>query len=476
MVVNYFTIVMLLLVSAKQSNAQSTAQRPNIVLIIADDLGYGDISVNGQQLIRTTNIDKLAEEGIVFKQFYAGATVCAPSRSSLLTGLHTGHTFIRGNVSVSPEGQQPIPDAVITITEILKQAGYRTGAFGKWGLGPVGSSGDPNKHGFDKFYGYNCQGLAHRYYPTHLWDNEKRIELEGNAGFLEQQQYAPDLIQQKAIDFISSDDGRQPFFLFLPYLLPHAELLVPDDSIFQYYKGRFKETAFKGRDYGANAAPEGYTSQQFPHATFAAMVARLDNYVGQVVAKLKEKGLDKNTLIIFSSDNGPHIEGGADPVFFNSGGGFRGTKRDLTEGGIRVPFIATWKNIIKPGSTSEHMGAFWDLFATFAELAGTTATQKTDGISILPALTAKKIQPQHDYLYWEFHEEGGKQAIRQGQWKAIRLKVDSLPKAPVELYDLSKDPGEKSNLSKKYPQKAKALALLIDKAHVKSALFPFKKE
>lgn len=476
MVVNYFTIVMLLLVSAKQSNAQSTAQRPNIVLIIADDLGYGDISVNGQQLIRTTNIDKLAEEGIVFKQFYAGATVCAPSRSSLLTGLHTGHTFIRGNVSVSPEGQQPIPAAVITITEILKQAGYRTGAFGKWGLGPVGSSGDPNKHGFDKFYGYNCQGLAHRYYPTHLWDNEKRIELEGNAGFLEQQQYAPDLIQQKAIDFISSDDGRQPFFLFLPYLLPHAELLVPDDSIFQYYKGRFKETAFKGRDYGANAAPEGYTSQQFPHATFAAMVARLDNYVGQVVAKLKEKGLDKNTLIIFSSDNGPHIEGGADPVFFNSGGGFRGTKRDLTEGGIRVPFIATWKNIIKPGSTSEHMGAFWDLFATFAELAGTTATQKTDGISILPALTAKKIQPQHDYLYWEFHEEGGKQAIRQGQWKAIRLKVDSLPKAPVELYDLSKDPGEKSNLSKKYPQKAKALALLIDKAHVKSALFPFKKE
>lgn len=476
MVVNYFTIVMLLLVSAKQSNAQSTAQRPNIVLIIADDLGYGDISVNGQQLIRTTNIDKLAEEGIVFKQFYAGATVCAPSRSSLLTGLHTGHTFIRGNVSVSPEGQQPIPAAVITITEILKQAGYRTGAFGKWGLGPVGSSGDPNKHGFDKFYGYNCQGLAHRYYPTHLWDNEKRIELEGNAGFLEQQQYAPDLIQQKAIDFISSDDGRQPFFLFLPYTLPHAELLVPDDSIFQYYKGRFKETAFKGRDYGANAAPEGYTSQQFPHATFAAMVARLDNYVGQVVAKLKEKGLDKNTLIIFSSDNGPHIEGGADPVFFNSGGGFRGTKRDLTEGGIRVPFIATWKNIIKPGSTSEHMGAFWDLFATFAELAGTTATQKTDGISILPALTAKKIQPQHDYLYWEFHEEGGKQAIRQGQWKAIRLKVDSLPKAPVELYDLSKDPGEKSNLSKKYPQKAKALALLIDKAHVKSALFPFKKE
>jgi len=251
---------------------------------------------------------------------------------------------------------------------------------------------------------------------------------------------------------------------------------VPDDSIFQYYKGKFKEAAYKGKDYGANAAPEGYTSQPFPHATFAAMVSRLDMYVGQVVAKLKEKGLDKNTLIIFTSDNGPHIEGGADPVFFNSGGGFRGTKRDLTEGGIHIPFIVKWDGVIKPGTSTKHIGAFWDLFATFSELADARQVQKTDGISFVPTLTGKKGQQNHDYLYWEFHEEGGKQAIRQGNWKAIRLLVDSLPTGPVELYDLSKDTGEKINLAKKYPAKVRELELLIQQAHVKSELFPFKKE
>ncbi len=459
-----------------KSRAQSYPARPNIVFILADDLGYGDIGVNGQKLIKTPNIDKLAKDGIQFKQFYAGATVCAPSRSSLLTGLHTGHTYIRGNVGVSREGQQPIPDSIVTITEILRKAGYQTAAFGKWGLGPVGSEGDPNRHGFDKFYGYNCQSLSHRYYPTHLWDNDKKIDLEGNAGFLHQKEYAPDIIQQKVIEYISTNDDKQPFFLFLPYTLPHAELLVPDDSIFQYYKGRFKETPYKGKDYGTGALNDGYTSQQYPHATFAAMVARLDLYVGQVVDKLKEKGLDKNTLIIFTSDNGPHQEGGGDPVFFKSVGGFRGNKRDLSEGGIRVPFIAKWNGSIKPGTSSEHVGAFWDLFATFAELANAKPAQKTDGISIVPALTRKKIQQQHDYLYWEFHEQGGKQAVRKGNWKAIRLQVDTKPDGPVELYDLSKDPAEINNLAGKYTAKAKELELLMKEAHTRSALFPFKNE
>lgn len=390
--------------------------------------------------------------------------------------MHTGHTYIRGNVSVSPEGQQPLADSIVTVTEILSKAGYRTGAFGKWGLGPVGSTGDPNKHGFDRFYGYNCQSLAHRYYPTHLWDNDKKMILSGNEAFLNQQEYAPDIIQQKAIDFISSDDGKKPFFLFLPYTLPHAELLVPDDSIFQYYKGKFAEVPYKGNNYGPGAINDGYVSQQYPRATFAAMVARLDKYVGQVIDQLKKSGLDKNTLVIFTSDNGPHKEGGADPVFFNSTGKFRGKKRDLSEGGIHIPFIAKWEGVIKTGTSSEHIGAFWDMFATFSELANVKEAPATDGLSIVPSLTNKNVQQEHNYLYWEFHEQGGKQAVRQGKWKAILLQVDSLTGGKVELYDLSKDPREKNNLAIKFPERARALGLLIDQAHVPSALFPFKKE
>ncbi|MFT3680122.1 MAG: arylsulfatase [Ferruginibacter sp.] len=458
------------------ASAQTKAARPNIVFILADDLGYGDIGVNGQQLINTPNIDKLAKDGMLFTQFYSGATVCAPSRSALLTGTHTGHTYIRGNVALQPEGQEPLADSIVTITELLQQSGYRTGAFGKWGLGPVGSTGDPNKHGFDKFYGYNCQGLAHRYYPDHLWDNATRIELPGNTDFLANKEYAPDLIQLKALEFINKDKGNQPFFLFLPYILPHAELLVPDDSIFQYYKDRFPETVYAGKDYGKDASPDGYTSQGYPHATFAAMVTRLDLYVGQVIAALKQKGLDKNTLVIFTSDNGSHIEGGADPVFFNSGGGFRGHKRDLYEGGIHTPFIASWPGVIKSSVSNKHIGAFWDIYSTFAELAGIRTIPVNDGISIVPSLTGKRTQPKHQYLYWEFHEQGGKQALRQGKWKAIRLNVDSLPAGPVELYDLSVDIAEEHNLAAKYPAIAKTLAKLIDQAHQRSTLFPFKKE
>ena len=468
-------IIVPVILSITKLPAQSI-KRPNIVFILADDLGYGDIGINGQKLIRTPNIDKLASDGMIFKEFYAGTTVCAPSRASLLTGMHTGHTYIRGNGSRKPEGQPPISGSIITFTEILKKAGYKTAAFGKWGLGPVGSKGDPLKHGFDKFYGYNCQSLAHRYYPAHLWNNDKKVKLAGNENFLRQVQYAPDIIQQKALDFINASNGSQPFFLYLPYTLPHAELLVPDDSIFQSYKGKFIETPFKGHDYGAGALKDGYTSQLYPHATFAAMVTRLDMYVGQIINELAKKGLDKNTLIIFTSDNGPHIEGGADPVFFNSGGGFSGTKRDLYEGGIHMPFIAKWNGVVSAGTSTSYIGAFWDMFATFAELADVKKIPKTDGISIVPTLTGKNIQQKHAYLYWEFHEQGGKQAVRQGNWKAIRLQVDSLPDGPVELYDLSNDIGEKNNLAKQFPDKAKAMMLLMSEAHTRSSFFPFKKE
>ncbi|WP_332369386.1 arylsulfatase [Spirosoma telluris] len=415
----------------------------------------------------------MAFQGIRFTQFYAGTTVCAPSRSSLLTGKHTGHTYIRGNKGVDPEGQEPIADSVVTLAEVLKKAGYATAAFGKWGLGPVGSEGDPNNQGFDTFYGYNCQSLAHRYYPDHLWQNSQRISLTENANLTNNQIYAPDLIQKQALGFIESRDSKQPFFLFLPYILPHAELLVPDDSLFRYYKGKFPEAPFKGADYGTSATTGGYTSQAYPHATFAAMVARLDAYVGQILDKLKAEGLDENTLVIFTSDNGPHLEGGADPTFFASGGGFRGFKRDLYEGGIRVPFITRWPGKIKSNTQSNYIGAFWDLFPTFAELAGAKSTKNGDGLSIVPSLLGKGNQKAHDYLYWEFHEGGGKQAVRQGKWKAVRLNVNKPDTSTLELYDLTKDPGEKQDISKAFPAKAKELDRLMKQSHVPSVLFPF---
>ena len=461
----------------KNLSAQTQkTQRPNIIFILADDLGYGDVGFNGQKLIKTPNIDRLAKEGVKFSQFYAGTSVCAPSRSSLMSGQHTGHTYIRGNKGVDPEGQEPIADSVVTIAEVLKKAGYATGAFGKWGLGPVGSVGDPNKQGFDQFYGYNCQTLAHRYYPNHLWDNQKKIVLEDNQNLMYNKQYAPDLIQKQALEFVDSKDRKQPFFLFLPYILPHAELLVPEDSIFQYYKGKFQEKAYKGLDYGPDATRGGYASQEYPHAAFAAMVSRLDMYVGQILAKLKEKGLDKNTLVIFTSDNGPHVEGGADPKFFNSGGGFKGVKRDLYEGGIREPFAARWPGTIKPGTTNHYIGAFWDLLPTFAELGGAKAPSGVDGISFTASLTGKGTQKKHDFLYWEFHEQGGRQAVRQGNWKAVRLKAAGNPDAPVELYDLSKDPAETKNIATQFADKAKELGNIMNREHVPSAIFPFGKE
>lgn len=468
---------LLLITSAACSFAQAQnrpVNRPNIIFILADDLGYGDVGANGQKLIKTPNIDRLANEGMRFTQFYAGTSVCAPSRSSLMTGQHTGHTYIRGNKSVDPEGQEPIADSVTTVAELLQRAGYATGAFGKWGLGPVGSQGDPNKQGFDRFYGYNCQSLAHRYYPDHLWDNSRKVTLDANENLRQTKEYAPDLIQKQALTFLEARDGKQPFFLFLPYILPHAELIVPDDSLLQYYKGKFPEKPFKGADYGADAKTGGYTSQANPHATFAAMVGRLDWYVGQVMAKLKEKGLDQNTLVIFSSDNGPHVEGGADPTFFNSSGSFRGVKRDLYEGGIREPFFARWPGMIKPGSTSDYIGAFWDLLPTFAELAGTKSAAHIDGISFAPTLTGKGTQQKHDYLYWEFHENGGRQAVRQGNWKAVRLQAMTNPNGPVELYDLSKDPREARNVADQYPDKAKQMGQLMAQSHVESPLFPFR--
>lgn len=450
----------------------SQTKPTNIILIVADDLGYGDTEPYGQQKIKTPHLKQLAAEGMKFTQFYSGTSVCAPSRSSLLTGMHTGHTFIRGNKEIQPEGQYPIPDSAHTITEVLKKAGYTTGLFGKWGLGAMESSGNPLKQGFDRFYGYNCQRQSHRYYPTHLWDNNNKIILKENGNLTATEIYAPDLIQEQALDFIGQNK-QEPFFLLLTCTLPHAELLVPDDSIYQYYKGRFPETPHKGNDYGEGATIPGYGSQEYPRATFAAMVSRLDLYVGQVMAKLKASGIDDNTIVIFTSDNGPHTEGGADPAFFNSSGNLRGTKRDLYEGGIRVPMIVRWPGKIKPNASSDFIGAFWDVFPTLAEVAGVRSTAPTDGLSLLPEFVSPKNPKRQSYLYWEFHEAGGRQALRKDEWKAIRLNALHQDKATVELYNIKKDPQEKNNLAEKYPAITRQLIFLMNQAHIESSVFPF---
>jgi arylsulfatase A-like enzyme len=471
----YFSIIPLIFSCESAEKAIEENVKPNIIFILVDDLGYGDLGFLGQQYIETPAIDRLAANGMFFTNFYSGATVCAPSRSAFMTGLHTGHTPIRGNTEVQPEGQRPMPDSVMTISKLMQKAGYVTGAFGKWGLGFPGSEGDPVNQGFDQFFGYNCQRYAHRYYPDYLWDNFQKVDLPGND-WTTRGDFAPDVIQERTLEFIEKNQDK-PFFLFMPIVMPHAELAAPDDEILAKYKTKFpNETAYvaksKGADYGPEMAIPAYQSQPYPHATFAAMVARIDRYVAEVVEKLDELGLSENTSIIFASDNGAHQEGGADPDFFDSNGVFRGHKRDLYEGGIRTPMIAYWPGKIKAGSESDQSFAFWDLLPTFAELAGIKPEKETDGISFLPTLLGNTQQKIHDYLYWEFHEQGGKQAIRQGNWKGIKLKVFGADEPILELYDLSKDPSESTNLATQKPEKMQELAQLMDEAHTSNSQFP----
>jgi arylsulfatase A-like enzyme len=448
--------------------------RPNIIYILADDLGYGDPGCYGQEKFTTPHIDRLADKGIRFTRHYAGSTVCAPSRSVLMTGLHTGHTPIRGNREVKPEGQAALPDSAYTLPEMLKAAGYVTGAFGKWGLGFPGSEGDPLNQGFDRFFGYNCQRYAHRYYPKYLWDNDRKIYLEGND-WSQTVTYAPDLIQEKTVDFIR-ENRDTTFFAYVPMIIPHAELIVPEDSILEKYLGKFPEEPYEGRqgaDYGPGMIIAMYCSQEHPHATFAAMVHRLDSYVGEIVHTVRELGIENNTLIMFSSDNGPHMEGGADPEFFRSNGGLRGFKRDLYEGGIRVPFIVSWPGKVKAGRVSDHISAFWDILPTIAEITDMNIT-KGDGISFLPTLL-EQDQAVHDHLYWEFHERGGKQAILKDGWKAVRLNVRDDMEGPLELYRLDSDPAEKRNVADEYPELVEQFNRIMKESRKPSEQFNFGK-
>jgi arylsulfatase A len=445
---------------------------PNIIFILADDLGYGDPGCFGQERFETPNIDRLASEGMRLTQHYAGSTVCAPSRSALMTGQHTGHTPIRGNRGTPPEGQWPIPDETFTLAKLLKQKGYVTGAFGKWGLGGPGSQGDPVNQGFDVFFGYNCQTLAHNYYPRHLWSNREKVILTGNEGS-NKGVYAPILIQEKALEFLEENRDR-PFFLFYPSIIPHAELFAPEEYM-EKYRGEFlPEKSFRGADEGdPRYRNGGYGSQPEAHAALAAMVSLLDDQVGELLDRVRKLGLAENTLIIFSSDNGPHLEGGADPDFFNSNGPFKGYKRDLYEGGIRVPTIAWWPGKIDPGTESDQLSAFWDVFPTLAELTGQETGGNIDGISFLPTLLGRAGQKQHEYLYWEFHERNGRQAVRKGDWKLVRYDVFDPDKTTTELYNIPADPGEEHNVAADHPEIVDQLMTLLGKSRTDSEDFPF---
>ena len=453
------------------TSSQKPKPLPNIVFILADDLGYGDLSCYGQKKFSTPNIDRIARQGILFRQHYTGCTVSAPSRSSLMTGLHTGHTPIRGNKGWDPEGQWPLPASSITIAEMLRAQGYATGAFGKWGLGFIDTEGDPNSQGFDEFFGFNCQSLAHNYYPDHLWHNREKILLHENDNG-KKGVYSADIIHKAALDFMTAN-REKPFFLFYPTTIPHAELLAKDDYM-NLFRGKFNpEKSFTGTDSGPTFRLGPYGSQPESHAAFAAMVKQLDDYVGELMAKLEELGLEKNTIVIFASDNGPHLEGGADPDYFDSNGPLRGYKRDMYEGGIRTPLLVSWPGNIKPASETGHISAFWDIMPTLAEITGARLPENIDGISFLPTLLGKKQKSGHDYLYWEFHEQGGKTAVRMGNWKGVRLNVDRNPDGPVELYDLSSDIGETKNIASEHPDIVSGIEQAMREAHKPSDVFPF---
>jgi arylsulfatase A-like enzyme len=450
----------MLLVAAVPGSVQTPPGRPNIILIQADDLGYGDLSSYGQTHFRTPALDALAAGGIRFTQYYAGSTVCAPSRAALLTGLHTGHASIRGNLEL------PLPAADVTVAMALHDAGYRTAAIGKWGLGNAGTTGEPNKKGFDYSFGFLDQRHAHRQYTDHLFRNGERYTTD-----LEHD-YVNDLFTRETLSFIETND-RRPFFIYLNYTVPHAELRAPDDSM-QQWRGKFPETPFVNKN--GDATPIGtdqdvapYRSQESPKAAFVAMITRMDRDIGTIVARLRALGIERNTLVMVTSDNGPHQEGGGAPQYFKSSGGLRGIKRDLYEGGIRVPFIASWPGTIPAGRVSAQPWAHWDLFPTLAEIAGAKTPAGLDGKSMARVLRGQS-QPRHDAFYWEFHERGFQQAARMERWKGVRLAKD----APLELYDLDTDPRETTNVASRHPDVVKRIDEYLKSARTDSSLWPIK--
>ncbi len=439
-------------------SASASGRKPNIIYIMADDLGYGDLSCFGQKKFQTPHLDRMAVEGVKFTDHYSGSTVCAPTRCVLMTGMHTGHSYVRGNRGAKPEGQAPMPADIFTVPRMLKKAGYVTGMFGKWGLGAPGSPSDPVEH-FDEFYGYNCQRVAHTYYPKYLWHNDKKVPLDGKT-------YSADLIAEEALKFVRANKDR-PFFAYLPFTIPHASMHVPEEAIAPFRKKFPEFENVIGKYAGPNV--------KNPVAAFAAMVTRMDGYVGKLLALLKELGIDDNTVVTFTSDNGPHKEGGHRPDFFNSNGPLKGYKRDLYEGGIRAAFITRWPGKIKPNTTCNLPCAMWDVMPTCAEIAGVTPPADIDGISYLPALLGRMDkQKKHKFLYWAFYEQGGKMAIRMGRYKGVRNNVARDPDSVLELYDLQTDIGETTNIADKHPDVVAQLDELMKSAYVESPLWSFK--
>ncbi len=441
--------------------------RPNIIFILADDMGYADLGCyrsgsSGPPLIRTPNIDRLAREGMKFTQFYAGSTVCAPSRASLMTGKHTGHTYIRGNYDYETEGNLPIPDSTVTVAELLKSSGYRTAMLGKWGLGGPGSTGGPNRQGFDYSLAYLDQRKAHDYYIPYLWENETKYPLEKNQND-QQGTYSHDVFAAAALNYIRQSQEKpsaaQPFFLYLPYTIPHGKFEVPTD------------------------AP--YTDEKWSQLAknYAAMITRMDGDIGRMMALLKELGIDDNTIVFFTSDNGPVK---VVNERFDSNGPFRGYKQDLYEGGIREPMIARWPSRIASGTTSDRVAAFWDVLPTLCDLAGAAIPKATDGISILPTLLGKPEPKPHSYLYWEFFDINynwnkpgntkpriylDKQALRMDDWKVVRNSLLDHPTAPLELYNLKTDPAESTDVAAKHPDVVKKMTSLLRSARTEGDFF-----
>jgi arylsulfatase len=459
------SLIPLLTVLAAPAAGQAAtgAARPNVILIVADDLGYAELGCYGQKKIRTPHIDRLAGEGMRFTQFYSGAPVCAPSRCVLMTGKHSGHATIRTNSEVQPEGQCPIRDEDVTIAELLKARGYATGAAGKWGLGPVGSTGDPNRQGFDLFFGYNCQRHAHNHYPAFLRRNDQVVNLEGNDGGATGRHYSHDLMEAEALKFIRENRER-PFFLYLPFIIPHVALQVPEDSLAEY-RGKWEDPPYVGG--------RGYLPHPHPRAAYAAMVTRMDRSVGRILDLLKTLALDENTIVLFTSDNGPTHGGvgGSDSAFFESAGHFRGLKGSVYEGGIRVPLIARWSGGIRAGAVSDHPSAFWDVLPTLCELAGAQAPSDADGLSLASTLLGRGEQKRHPYLYWEFPSYGGQQAVRLGDWKGVRQQM-TRGRLEIELYDLKNDPGEKIDVAARHPEVVARIERIMRDGRTPSELFP----
>lgn len=469
--------------------AAPAARAPNIIFILADDLGYGDIGPFGQRLIRTPNLDRLAAEGMRLTQHYAGNNVCAPSRCVLMTGFHPGHAFIRDNREMKPEGQFPIPAETVTLPKLLQARGYVTGGFGKWGLGGPGTAGEPLRQGFNRWYGYNCQAVAHNFYPTHLWDDDRHIEI-GNRPFSAHQKlpagadptdpavyagfsgqsYAPDLIAEQARAFVRANRDR-PFFCYVPTTVPHLALQVPEDSLAEY-RGKFPEEPYDGS--------RGYLPHPTPRAAYAAMVTRMDRDIGRLLDLVRELGLERDTIVVFSSDNGPLYDrlGGTDAEFFNSHGGLRGRKGSFYEGGFRVPTLVRWPGHVAAGTSHDRVSGFEDWLPTLLTLIGAedSIPRGLDGISFAPTLLGRQQSPR-PFLYRESPGYGGQQGLRVDDWKLVRRNLRPRPAKGegamvTELYDLARDPGETNNLAAAQPAVLARLERILRAQHVPSRDFP----